>query len=355
MLPTIDSKNLFQKLQLLQADIVKQIQAEQLPNGEFKTQLFFPKKSDNGWIDVGSSVFITSSIGILLCDIQNKEAQKLAKNAAHFVKQQMEPLGLWRFYPHHGLFKFNTPLDVDDTALASLLLQKCNIEFPNNKTFLLQQQDSKGNFLIWYLPRLRYLLQPKFFWFLINDLNLSYPIFFPLKGRTTEPLARFNDYEHAVTANVLLYLGKNEATQKSIYHLAEDLLFGSEIKTHFYPHLLFIYFHVSRLYVLGITEFSNLKQKICNYIEQENEVIHASVLNQSVAAITLMNFKISSDKVKDLILKIADTPLEKIAAPYPYFCTKDRNMEGGSVAFTYAIVCAALQKFQDLYEEKDKA
>jgi hypothetical protein len=321
------------------------IEMGQSETGEFKTFLYFPGKSENGWIYSGPSVFLTSSIAISLLNTDNFLAKNIREKAALFVRSQMEPSGLWRFYPHNGLFKFNTPMDVDDTCLASYLLKKCNIKFPENKEYILKQIDRKGNFYVWFLPRLRYLYSPSFFINLVFDLRYSFPIFFPLKGRTTAPLIKYNDYEHAVSSNAVLYLSKTKETQKTINHITEDVLFGNEHNMFFYPDFLFTLYHISRAYNEGISDFENLKQKVNSYFLVNKQACSSNILNKAISIITLLNFKINSNLVDEFLSDIIKADKNEIAAPYAYFCTKDRNMVGGSAEFTCAVVYDAIQKY----------
>lgn len=322
------------------------IENGQLENGEFKTFLFFPGKAENGWIYSGPSVFLTSSIAIALLKSENTKAKSICEKAAKFVHSQMEEDGLWRFYPHHGLFKFNTPMDVDDTSLASYLLSELNIGFPDNKKILLKQTDKWGNFYIWLLPRLRYLNQPKLFFRLLFDLRYSFPIFFPLKGRTDTALIRYGDFEHAVSANAILYMKQNQQTQKTINHITEDILFGNEHNYFFYPGELYTYYHVSRVYDEGVKDFENLKEKVSYFFKNNLDNINENVLNQAIALITLVNFDIEKEIRTSLMEKIANTSTDDMAAPYAYFCTKDRNMVGGSKEFTCATIMEAIRKYR---------
>lgn len=315
-------------------------------NGEFKTNLYFPGKPENGWIYAGASVFITSCIAINLMGINDKKADSIRNKAANYVKSQMEQGGLWRFYPHNGLFKFNTPLDIDDTSLASYLLANEKIPFPDNRPFIYKQLVNKRNFNIWFLPRIKFLTTAPMYWLrLALDLKYSWPIFFPLKGRTTAPLIAFSDTEHAVNANVILYLGKTNQTQTAINHLIEDLLFGNKHNLFFYPGYLFTYYHISRLYETGIGDFENTKQHVENYMLNNNQVVNESVFNKAIALLTLSNYK-SKLPLKDrLAADIAEANEADIFSNYGYFCTKDRNMVGGSEALTASIVVKAISEY----------
>lgn len=325
---------------------LSQIEKGQQENGEFKTFLFFPGKAENGWIYSGPSVFLTSSIAILLCKNDHPLAKQICSKAGKYVRSQMEASGLWRFYPHHGLFKFNTPMDVDDTSLASYLLTTLGISFPDNKKILYKQIAGRGDFYIWFLPRLRFLNIPQLFLRLVFDLRHSFPIFFPLKGRTDAALINYHDTEHAVNANAILYLGETPQTQKAINHLVEDLLFGNTHNQFFYPGILYTYYHVSRLYAdLKIDQIMNLKNKIENYFETQFQIEESNIQDKSIALLTLLNLNIKTTVISRLITAIIDTPLEKISLPYAYFCTKDRNMLGGSEAFTASVVLEAITMY----------
>lgn len=316
----------------------------QQENGEFKTFLLFPGKPENGWIYAGPSVFLTSSIAITLIRSKHEIAKKICERASVYVASQMERDGLWRFYPHNGLFKFNTPLDIDDTSLASYLLENTGKSFPNNKALLYQQINYNSSFYIWFLPRLRYLKTPTVFFRLVTDLRYSFPIFFPLKGRTDAALISYNDSEHAVNANVILYLGKNPKTEKAINHFVEDLLFGNKHNQYFYPSTLFTYYHASRVYAhLNISQLENLKNKVVNYFTTDFDYKQANVQYKAIALLTLLNFKISHPIQDALVNEIQNTAFEDIAKPYDYFCTKDRNMVGGSAEYTCAVVSEAIR------------
>ena len=318
----------------------------QLENGEFKTFLFFPDKPENGWIYAGPSVFITSSIAINLLKNHNIKAKKICKNAAQYIRSQMEEDGLWRFYPHHGIFKFNTPMDIDDTCLASYILQKENISYPDNKKLIYKQINKKGEFYIWFLPRLIILSNIKNFFRFLFDLRYSFPIFFPLKGRTSAALINYKDTEHAVNANAILYLGENLKTKKTINHLVEDLLFGSNHNQYFYPSILYTYFHVSRLYSdLEIKQIENLKNKVINYFKNEYDIDKMNIQEKAIAILTLLNFKINIPLLKILITDISVSSYDDIAKPYGYFCTKDRTMFGGSIEYTCSIVSESIRKY----------
>jgi hypothetical protein len=332
-------------LQYILSECLKYIANSQEQNGEFKTYLYFPGKPENGWIYAGPSVFITSTIAINLLDIPNTDAKQVCIKAAKYVKTQMESGGLWRFYPHNGLFKFNTPLDIDDTSLASYLLSKEGIVFPDNRSLLLHQVERRKNFQIWFLPRFKLLVKPSYWLRLVFDLRFSWPIFFPMRGRTNAPLIAFSDFEHAVNANVLLYLGKSQQTQSIINHMVEDLLFGSKHNLYFYPNYLFVYYHVSRLYKSGIEDVANTRNMIENYLSSNKELIHSSVFNQATALATLCNFGSKHSLVSELANQIELINIEEIFTNHPYFCTKDRNMLGGSEALTASIVANAISLY----------
>ncbi len=330
----------------IEAFCLQTISQGQQENGEFKTFLFFPEKAENGWIYAGPSVFLTSSIAITLLKNENPLAQDICSKAAQYVKSQMEPGGLWRFYPHHGLFKFNTPMDSDDTSLASYLLQQKGFSFPDNRANLYKQVTRKGDFYIWFLPRIRFLSNPILLLRLVLDLRHSFPVFFPLKGRTTAALINYNDTEHAVNANAILYLGERPETQKSINHLVEDLLFGNTHNQYFYPGILYTYYHTSRLYSeLGIKQFENLRNKVTNYFLNGFNMAEANVQDKAIAALTLVNFNIKLQLIDDLFSEIRNCSFNDIASPYDYFCTKDRKMAGGCAEFTCAIVAEAIRKY----------
>jgi len=323
----------------------------QRSNGEFQSTIFFPALPLNGWIYAGPSPFTTSCILMALGDIDNDITKQIKTNGCKFIISLMERNGLWRFYPHGGIFKFNTPCDLDDTVLASYVLKKNGYSYPANEKLIYYQQKKDGLFYTWDFPRLKMLFQnPYHFFWLTKDLKDTYKILFPLKGRTEHPLISFSDSEYTVNANVLFFLGQNERTLQCINIITESILFGheEELKQHFYFSKTFLYYHISRCYAAGIETFGRLSQHIENYFagKIDNAGCVVNVLESATALTTLINLNINNSLTDRIAGYLSNLPIDAITQPYAYYTVKDRNMIGGSSELTAALYLEAMSKLR---------
>lgn len=136
-------------------------------------------------------------------------AATLHSRALDFLLREMHPDGLWR-HPSTGLRKhWHTPLDVDDTALASAALASAGRTFPDNRALLLAQRGpAHGLFLTWFAR-----------WW-------PHPI---ATYRFFRTIAERGDVDSVINANAVFYLGECEETRPAIEHMLRIVRDGREM------------------------------------------------------------------------------------------------------------------------------
>lgn len=138
------------------------------------------------------------------------EAARVRTRACDFLLREMKPGGLWRHPSSEKPDHYATPLDVDDTAIASAALREAGLRFPDNRRLLLRQRQHGGLFRTWIV---RWWPHP-----LLTRHFFKY---------VAEP----GDVDSVVNANAVLYLGKCSGTQAAIDHILSVLRTGQELRS----------------------------------------------------------------------------------------------------------------------------
>ncbi|HZI49507.1 MAG TPA: hypothetical protein VFD75_17050, partial [Pyrinomonadaceae bacterium] len=73
-------------------------------------------------------------------------ADRVRSRALDFLEREMHPDGLWRHPSSDKPMHYDTPLDVDDTSIASVALATAGRQVPDNRRFLLANRDRRGLF-----------------------------------------------------------------------------------------------------------------------------------------------------------------------------------------------------------------
>lgn len=190
--------------------------ASQLPSGALPSAKW--RCVDGAITDVVAedAVFPTALMAVALLGVPGADAQEIRERATAFLEHQMEPGGVWRYLTRGDPFADSLAPDVDDTALASLLLRCAGRSVPANEPLLLSNRDREGRFFTWITIRGRWWPRPERWRILARRLPHARRMW----QYYTTSAARTGDIDAGVNANVLLYLGGSEATQP----VAERLL-----------------------------------------------------------------------------------------------------------------------------------
>ncbi len=135
-------------------------------------------------------------------------AARVRSHALDFLMREMAPDGLWR-HPSSELPGYDrTPLDVDDTSIASAALMAAGRRIPNNRALLLARRNRSGLFRTWIV---RWWPHP-----------LGTYTFF-------RSIAKVRDVDAVVNANAVVYLGVCDETRPAIEHMLAVLRANGEM------------------------------------------------------------------------------------------------------------------------------
>jgi len=152
-------------------------------------------------------------------------AERVRSRALDFLLREMDPEGLWRHPSSEKPEHYGTPLDLDDTAIASTALAAAGRPFPNNRAVLLAHRERSGLFRTWILRWRHPLLLYRFF-------------------RLTTSTVR--DVDAVINANVVIYLGIGEETRPAIEHMLAVLRANGEmISTKWYESRFTVWYFFS--------------------------------------------------------------------------------------------------------------
>lgn len=292
----------------------------------FPTFEHYPALDPNRWIYTNPSPFIHANVCLSLLNAAELDMPLLEKAKAFLLKTK-ETGDLWRFWELKQA-QNNVPIDMDDTAICSHVLEKLGVTIKNNSilTILIKKD---GRMLTWLFPTVRLAITNfRVFLRALATLHL-------IKPTIKAGMLAKNDAEISVMANVCLYLGNTKNAQK-IARFCIETWQTNQTNGQFYDNQLIDAFHVARAYANGVVMFEQLKPQI-------NELIATNYLKYEptslfMAYTILVNLDLSIElqlRIKRLILE-NELLEEKITENYPYFTSKDRNFYAGSSVLTSA-------------------
>lgn len=297
--------------------------------GHFSSKEFYPNfepKKDKGWHYTYPSPFIHSNVMYSLVQSGQKD---LAEMGIAFLKNVAIQELLWSFWDVYNC-QHPVPPDVDDTAIVSLVLSKLDYEI-NNKDLLLNNIDNNGNIGTWIKNSYKLLWKhPKLFFQLMKNEK---------KVSETQELGMFNweDNEVGVAANVLMYLGEGNETEKAIKKCIDN--WRNNKTGQYYDKKIIEAYHLARAYNEGIKSFEIIKNEIKEYVEQEIDsfefaelLLSALILSYFDEGESILGINIR----KRIINAIISEDLENLFYHYPYFTSKDRIFFAGSSSLTAA-------------------
>jgi ectoine hydroxylase-related dioxygenase (phytanoyl-CoA dioxygenase family)/thioesterase domain-containing protein/4-hydroxybenzoate polyprenyltransferase len=266
----------------------------QLEDGEFPTY----EDADEKLSKFDSSPFATSlilySLSFLIPDDSKNKVKHLIDKGLHFLRQEIEFGGLWRYWSSKNQKHLTIPPDLDDISCISYLLRANNISFTDNTGFLFANQNKIGAFYTWILPRSIKSI-------LLNVITFSKALSSSEAFWTTTVK---DDVCCAVNSNVLLYLGERKETQNCIKYLIEIIQKGKEYEnTEFYLHNLSFYYMLSRAYYNGVKSLSAVKTLVVHRVLgfQQSDGSFGDELLTALGVCTLLNFNYLSPRLNQAI------------------------------------------------------
>lgn len=271
------------------------------------------------------------------------EAAELCARAGDFIERERRPGDLWGYYKkgHRHVYP---PRDVDDSALATLVLRALGRRVPDNRRIILGNRDTAGRFLTWILP---WRDGPNLA-LMLRDWRQAlygrrYRAFF------ANSFCERDDVDAGINANVLAGLGRFDGDERVVAWLLAILREGREASCdRYYDDPVLIRYFFSRALVGRSAEAGAL------LVERAVPQPQDSALHVALAILTRLIWQapVPADAVRRLIAMQDDDGSWPIASLY---CGgRPRLADGtfgtaipdiyrkGSEAFTTAFCVAAL-------------
>jgi len=321
------------------------LQRRQLPSGEFET-LAGPDPDFVNHSQPDPILFTTVHIAISLLEVRHDAAAAMVSRAADFLRSEMLPGGLWRFWTASHPGSPGIPPDTDDTACIAYLLHQVGIPFPDNRASLLGNRSPQGTFYTWILPRPRHLLHPGA-WHLFRrsaKAKESVAIFFRSGQEPPDPLG----VEAVVNANALLYLGDGPQTARISRWLADVVRHGRAATSDRYYQSEYALFHaLARCMEHGVVSLRDLSAVMVRRIEA-SEPASLPALECGLAACALSILAPASPSLPAFIECLLAA--QKSAGCWParvfYYGGFKRYRAWGSAELTTGFCLEALARYQ---------
>lgn len=165
------------------------LETVQLPTGGFPGENCWPDMSNcRAERSVYYATFVVYSLGV----VDHPAVRSLTSRALTYIVNQMEPIGLWRFFDRDDPNHDQAGPDFDDSTLAPGVLTMHQVPVPDNLETLFGRRNAQGAFYSWVDPA---SIAPE-----------SRQLIDELKRLRHIPLDDLNDVDCGCNANVLWYL-----------------------------------------------------------------------------------------------------------------------------------------------------
>jgi len=318
------------KVQDLMEDALERIQRLQTAEGLFPChQKINTGQSTDRWQESIPIPFITASVLCSLKEIRSEKTEEIFSRGYRYLTGLQEYGGLWRYWQHHAAAD-RVPPDADDTCLCSFFIKTYKKNVLENVNWITENCNSEGMLLTWFVPRAQFEKYPALHSALLEDADYY-------QDTVRKGYLHPDDWEIAVMANILLYLGENAATARAVQFIADSLINDRPFEKQFYKEDAVIWYHVARAYHNGIRSFAVLRETalrkwhpLMQQIPEQPET-HCALL----AAITLsyFNLPVTGTPFYDWILSAPPAALEDI---FPYYHSKDSLFTAGAPALNWA-------------------
>jgi hypothetical protein len=335
--------------------IVDFLRTSQRPDGEFPTLRFFHHEVGNyvqhteyeNWYYFGKCPFAAATIVHHLKDIQLPSVDETIRKACEFLKRGNEN-GVYRYVASYDK-KIHFATDIDDSALSISALKESGYTTKENPEMIYANANRDGDLYTWLIPRWSHTGNLRNLLWLCKDFSRYYQASRKF-GLEFKPIWR--EYkeksEPAIAANVLLYLGQNNRTQRWLERLI-DRIQRNDTPVQYYQNLLVVYFHVARLYHRGILDVDILKEKIFEYISEKQDLDGRVINGLWTAASVLIYFYFhnsQSEVVKKAVQYLfLDKMHETGWVPLPYCNDTNDIFSDGSAELTATLYLEALYRY----------
>jgi hypothetical protein len=215
------------------------LKASQQADGSFLSDWY--RVAGDEVVDVRpeNSFFQTAFIGSVLLGVAGAEA--IVRGVTQFAEDRREPGSVWRYLTKEHPGTAAMAPDVDDTALAAMLLREAGRPTDEADAVLLSNRDRKGRFFTWITVLGSWWRSPARVRILIDRRPQLRDVIVGFKADNQ----RVRDLDAGVNANVVLYLGRRRGTERTINYLI-DVARSAEIADRWYQDPFTLWYLISR-------------------------------------------------------------------------------------------------------------
>jgi len=288
----------------------------------------FSEKKHLGWHYRYPSPYLHANVMYSLLNCGFSEKDDLLVLGKQFLLNTKEVGNIWRFWKtedaDHAVF-----CGTDDTAIASLVLSKLDVNC-NNRKILESCIKNDGTIRTWIISRPNMLLinLRSYLWLRRVDRPVNHTIKLGFLKK--------DDVDTNITLNTLTYLGETERTESTVKYIIDVWL--NRTTSHFLYYInkpIFVY-HIARAFKEGVLSFRVLKEPILKYIKDEYNNFHFVELMMAFLAIKYMS--INDSVCNEIKKKVIDQINEKklFLEPFPIITGVHRRYFGGGGCLTAA-------------------
>jgi hypothetical protein len=211
----------------------------QQPNGSFLSDWY--RVAGDEVVDVRpeNSFFQTAFIGSVLMGVAG--AQEIVRGVTRFADERREAGSVWRYLLTEHPGSPQMAPDVDDTALAAMLLREAGRPVREANAAILSNRDGKGRFYTWITVLGSGWRSPVRVRILIDRRSQLRDVVAGFKNDNQ----RVRDLDAGVNANVVLYLGRCRGTERAVDFLI-DVATRGVIADRWYQDPFMLWYLISR-------------------------------------------------------------------------------------------------------------
>ncbi|MDD5260542.1 MAG: hypothetical protein PHD76_01710 [Methylacidiphilales bacterium] len=320
------------------------LRQRQLPSGEFPCAIVsllnkFPARVD-------STPFATTLIASSLAFSDSAISRSMIARACVFLRSQIEPCGVWRYWPRpHPGYKAVRP-DVDDTASVSSVLRQNKVGFPNNRGLLLANRSRTGLFYTWIVLRPTLSLNFGYWWVALEKIRR-----FRSAHKIWQGEPRPDDIDGIVNSNVISYLGTAPYAEPVCAWLIEVFRRQEEVTCdRWYQNRFVFYYSIARNYREGFSAFSVIRkeliERILSYATADG-AIGFNAMDTAHSICALLNLEADVPQLDAAVDYLVRAQGPEGGWPYAdyYFSGFLRTVAWGSMELTTGFCVQALSRY----------
>jgi hypothetical protein len=339
------------------------MKSTQLPNGGFSCLMAFAQNcacedlnellgtyKRVEVIDDEYTVFPSTLIGhALLSTFENPMSKSILTGIGRFLIDNQKPFGLWCHYTKSHQLGHMIPSDLDNTAMASKLLEELGIPFTNNKSLIQSNTNKKNQFFTWITIRFQLHYSWKYWLSVLKEIRHPIGHFYYWNNFPSNK----NDVDVVVNSNVLYYLGENEFIQGAIDLMVEVIEQGNEaMADKWYPRPILVYYYISKNFKKYNRKLLSIRPRIIERIKEnlkQNGQIFDSVLDTALAISALQNMHQTHEVPAVSIQYLIDSQKENGSWNkwVMFYGNPNKSCGYGSDALTTAHVVEALALYKE--------